>query len=306
MSKSFGQVAAEWLDDKKFYVKKSTFATYSLLLSRHLLPAFKEKTELSEDIIQDFVLGKIGEGLGIKTIKDMFAVLKMIVKFGAKRRYWPLPELDIKFPTERKASSVEILNIGEQKSVMDFIVENFSFLNLGIYICLCSGMRIGEICALKWKDIDIESGVICVRKTIQRIYLADGNTPHTEILIGSPKSGHSVREIPLAGDLLEMIRPLKRLADHNHYVISNAPHPIEPRTYRNHYNKMMNRLNIPHLKFHGLRHSFATRCIESGCDYKTVSVLLGHSNINTTLNLYVHPDLGQKRRCIDKMFETLR
>ena len=81
---------------------------------------------------------------------------------------------------------------------------------------------------------------------------------------------------------------------------------MEPRIYRNYYNKMIQMLNIPKLKFHGLRHSFATRCIESNCDYKTVSVLLGHSNVSTTLNLYVHPNMEQKQRCIDQMFRSLQ
>ena len=89
------------------------------------------------------------------------------------------------------------------------------------------------------------------------------------------------------------------------YVISNDSKPIEPRTYRTYYKRLMKSLNIPAIKFHGLRHSFATRCIESNCDYKTVSVLLGHSDISTTLNLYVHPNMEQKKRCISKMFKSL-
>ncbi|MDR2206718.1 MAG: tyrosine-type recombinase/integrase [Flavobacteriaceae bacterium] len=92
----------------------------------------------------------------------------------------------------------------------------------------------------------------------------------------------------------------------NFFILTNDAKPTEPRTYRNYYKKMMQSLNIPELKFHGLRHSFATRCIESNCDYKTVSVILGHSNISTTLNLYVHPNLEQKKKCIDQMAKMLR
>ena len=88
-------------------------------------------------------------------------------------------------------------------------------------------------------------------------------------------------------------------------LIGNDEHPTEPCTYRNYYNSLMAKLDIPKLKYHGLRHSFATRCIEAGCDYKTVSVLLGHSNISTTLNPYVHPNREQKKRCITKMFKSL-
>ena len=107
-------------------------------------------------------------------------------------------------------------------------------------------------------------------------------------------------------ELLKMLRPLKKIVNGKFHVLTNEEKPTEPRTYRNYYKRMMEQLNIPPLKFHGLRHSFATRCIESNCDYKTVSVILGHSDITTTLNLYVHPNMEQKKRCIDKVFKSIK
>ena len=107
-------------------------------------------------------------------------------------------------------------------------------------------------------------------------------------------------------DLLHIVKPLKKVVNSSFYVLTNSTAPTEPRTYRNYYKRLMKQLDIPALKFHGLRHSFATRCIESNCDYKTVSVLLGHSNISTTLNLYVHPNMEQKKRCVEQMFKALR
>ena len=106
-------------------------------------------------------------------------------------------------------------------------------------------------------------------------------------------------------ELLAMVKPLKKVVNANFYVLTNEEKPTEPRTYRNYYYRLMQRLDIPCLKYHGLRHSFATRCVESNCDYKTISVLLGHANITTTLNLYVHPNMEQKKRCIGKMFRSL-
>ena len=106
-------------------------------------------------------------------------------------------------------------------------------------------------------------------------------------------------------ELLAMLKPLKKVVNGDYYVLTNDERPTEPRTYRNYYMRLMNKLDIPKLKYHGLRHSFATRCIEAGCDYKTVSVLLGHSNISTTLDLYVHPNMEQKKRCIAKVFNSL-
>ncbi len=306
MSKTFKTVAQEWRDDKKQYVKKSTYAAYSLLLFNHLLPEFGEAKEITEKAIQDFVLRKLDAGLGQKSIKDILIVLKMIIRFGVKSGYWQHLEMDIKFPTEREKQSIEVLNKADQRKLMDFTKSNFTFMNLGIYMCLSSGMRIGEICALTWQDIDMESSVINIRKTIQRIYLVENGESHTEVIIDTPKSKNSIREIPMTSELIKIIKPLKKIVNPNFFVLSNDSNPVEPRTYRNYYTKIIDELNLPHLKFHGLRHSFATRCIESGCDYKTVSVLLGHSNISTTLNLYVHPNMEQKKRCIEQMYKALK
>ena len=153
--------------------------------------------------------------------------------------------------------------------------------------------------------MDTSNGIIKINKTLQRIYTR-GTPAHTELIIDTPKSKNSIREIPMTKELLSIIKPLKRVVNNEYYVLTNNPHPTEPRTYRNHYYRLMKHLELPALKFHGLRHSFATRCIESRCDYKTVSVLLGHSNISTTLNLYVHPNMEQKKRCIEQMLKALK
>jgi integrase len=162
------------------------------------------------------------------------------------------------------------------------------------------------VCALKWQDIDIANGVIKVKRTIQRIYTSEEGRRKTELFIDTPKTKNSLREIPISKELLRMLRPVKKIVNDSFFVLTNDIKPTEPRTYRCYYVKLMTQLEIPHLKFHGLRHSFATRCIESKCDYKTVSVLLGHSNITTTLNLYVHPNLEQKKKCIEQMFKILK
>lgn len=167
-------------------------------------------------------------------------------------------------------------------------------------------MRIGEVCALTWDDVDVNNGVICIRKTIQRVYILDEGARYTELLIDTPKTKNSVRDIPMTQDLLRILKPLKKIVNGEYFVLSNDSKPTEPRTYRNYYKRLMKRLGIPDLKFHGLRHSFATRCIEGKCDYKTVSVILGHSNISTTLNLYVHPNLEQKKKCINQMNRSLK
>ena len=298
---TFSKVAELWKADKKQYVKKSTYAAYALLIQSHLLPELGEQDEISEESVQSVVNQKLESGLSQKTVRDILVVLKMILRFGAKRGYWPSRQIDIIFPTERERQDIEVLTLANQRQLMSYVKEHFTFLNLGIFICLNAGLRIGEVCALQWDDIDVAAGVIRVSKTIQRIYLVDGQEKYTELIIDRPKTKNSIREIPMTRDLLALVRPLKKIVRGDFYVLTNAAEPTEPRTYRTYFNKLQQQLGLPKMRFHGLRHSFATRCIESKCDYKTVSVLLGHSNISTTLNLYVHPNLEQKKKCIDTM-----
>ena len=295
-----------WENDKKLYVKKSTYSAYLLLIENHINPYFADKEQITEEDVQKFVLTELRKGLSHKSIKDIIIVLKMILKFAVKQKLLAYNEIEIKFPTVGEKKELEVLNKNDHKRIINYLQENFTFKNLGIYICLSTCMRIGEICGLLWSDIEVENGIIKVRRTVQRIYVIDGETRHTEILIDTPKTKNSIRDIPMTTELYKIIKPLKKVVNNDFYVITNEAKPTEPRTYRNYYERLIKRLGIPKLKFHGLRHSFATRCIESKCDYKTVSVILGHSNISTTLNLYVHPNMEQKKKCIDQMYRALK
>lgn len=304
--KTFSQIVELWKVDKKLYVKKSTLSAYILLTENHLLPEFGNSSEIEEEQVQKFVFQKLEHGLSQKTVKDILIVLKMILKFGAKNKWIQFTPFQIRYPTLRENQQIEVLSRTHQKKVMNYIQEHFTFRNLGIYICLSSGIRIGEICALTWEDVDTDNGIIHIRKTIQRIYIIENGERRTELLLDSPKTKNSIREIPMSRELLRMLKPFKKIVNPTFFVLTNDSKPTEPRTYRSYYKNLMRLLEIPEIKFHGLRHSFATRCIESKCDYKTVSVLLGHSNISTTLNLYVHPNLEQKKKAIDQMFRTLK
>ncbi len=304
--KTIKEIVSLWKSDKKNYVKKSTFSAYVLLIENHLLPTFGDKQEVQEADVQDFVLQKLASGLSQKTIKDILIVLKMVLKFGAKNKWIIYEPFEIQYPTIRESQHVEVLSRTHHKKIMSYIQEHFTFRNLGILICLSSGMRIGEICALTWEDIDTENGIIHVNRTIQRIYVIEDGIRRTELILDTPKTKNSIREIPMNKDLIRLIKPIKKIVNPSFFVLTNDAKPTEPRTYRSFYKSLMRYLEIPELKFHGLRHSFATRCIESNCDYKTVSVLLGHSNISTTLNLYVHPNMEQKKKAIEQMFKALR
>lgn len=304
---SFREISSLWKEEKRKYVKLSTISAYAIILENHLLPTFGDKTKvIEENDVQEFVFDKLNAGLSQKTVKDFMIVLKMVYRFGVKIGVMEHREWDIKYPITQERIGIEVLSVANHRKLVNFVTENFTFRNLGILLCLHTGMRIGEVCALKWEDIDIAQGIINVKRTIERIYIIENGERRTELIISTPKTQNSIREIPLSKELIKVIKPLKKVVNDAFFVLTNESKPTEPRTYRNYYKSVLQNLKIPLLKFHGLRHSFATRCIESQCDYKTVSVILGHANISTTLNLYVHPNLEQKKRCIDKMTKLLK
>ena len=303
--KTIREIAAAWKEYKRPYVKQSTMAAYVLILENHILPTFGEDNSLPEHSVQAFVLHKIESGLSTKSVKDILIVLKMVMKFGVKKEWMTYYEWDIKYPPNSENKVLDVLSVSNHRKILNHIQSHFTFMGRGIYISLSTGLRIGEICSLKWSDINVTDGILTVNRTIERIYIIEGEKKHTELVINTPKTKNSCREIPMNKELLGMLKPLKKVVNDDYYILTNDERPTEPRTYRNYYKRLMEKLDIPKLKYHGLRHSFATRCIEVGCDYKTVSVLLGHSNISTTLNLYVHPNMEQKKRCIDKVFKSL-
>ena len=276
--KTIKEIAVAWLEYKRPFVKDSTFAAYALTVQNHIVPAFGESCELPETDVQQFVLQKLANGISVKTIKDILIVLKMVMKYGVKQSWLLHAEWDIKYPTSSATKPLEVLSITDHK----------------------------KICALRWSDICLEKGSLTVQRTIERIYVITPDEKHTKIVINTPKTANSCREIPLSREALSLIKPLLKVVNPAFYVVTNDAKPTEPRTYRSFYKRFMASLNMPDLKFHGLRHSFATRCIESGCDYKTVSVLLGHANISTTLDLYVHPNMEQKKRCIERMVKSVK
>ena len=302
---NFRNLCNLWREEKSSLVKRSTMAVYNLILETHLLPYFGDMTRIGEDEVQKFVFNKLKSGLSQKSVKDMLMILKMIMKYGSRHYCFEYKGWDIKYPTEDTVVKLPVLTLEHQKKLMAYLRENLSLRNLGVLICLHTGLRIGEICALKWGDLDLDAGVIHITKTLERIYVVEGEKRYSEVIVNTPKTRKSLREIPVTTELWKIIKEMKPEGQDNHYVLTGREKPVEPRSYRNHYKRLLNNLGIPELKFHGLRHSFATRCIESQCDYKTVSVLLGHSDISTTLNLYVHPNMEQKKRCIYRMMKSL-
>lgn len=295
-----------WLIEKKDYIKESTYANYSNNIFNHIIPKLGNYTlnEINHKIIQDFLLelSKSGRkdntgGLSEKTIKDITIIVKGSIKKGINEGKIKHMELSFNYPKDNKEKSIYILTKYEQNKITNYVLDNTNTKNIGFLISLYSGIRIGELCALQWKDIDFKNNKLMITKTIQRVYIKDKDKSISKVIITTPKTKNANREIPINKDFLEIIKSLKTNKDN--YILSNSDKYIEPRTYRKYFNKILKELKIKHFNFHSLRHTFATNCISLGSDYKTVSELLGHANVNITLNLYVHPRYSQKKKCID-------
>ena len=303
----------EWLIEKKEYIKESTYANYSNNIFNHIIPKLGSIyiQDLNHKIIQDFLLNlfKSGRkdgtgGLSEKTIKDITIIIKGSLRKAINEEKIRRFELSFNYPKDNKDSKICILSKHEQNKVTNYILENLSNKNIGLLISLYSGLRIGELCALQWNDIDFKMNILSVNKTIQRVYIKDKNKNISKVIITTPKTKNANREIPINKEFLELLKQLK--AKGNDYIITGTNKYLEPRSYRKYFNNVLKKVKIKQFNFHSLRHTFATNCISLGVDYKTVSELLGHVNVNITLNLYVHPRLSQKKKCIDMICKVFQ
>lgn len=301
---TFREIAELWKESRRNIVKHSTYCAYTLILKTHLMPVFADSVSISEAEVQQFAFSKLETGLSKKTVHDIIAVLKSVGRFGAKRGMFDMPSWNIKYPTNTTARILPVLSLHDHKKLLNAIAATPTPQNIGIMIALCCGLRIGEVCALQWKNVDMAGRIISVASTVGRIYNCE--LMETEQYVSTPKTPNSNREIPISPLLFKALNMVKKQQTVEKYVVGEGYKAKEPRTYREIFNRILKQLGIPTIVFHGLRHTFATRCIESGCDYKTVSVILGHSNVATTLNLYVHPNLDQKKRCISRMNKFLQ
>ena len=238
-----------------------------------------------------------GRALKKSTVQNLVMLIKQVLKYATRKGFMENTIIEIHFAPQYLEKGQKVFNPKEQAQLIQAVLEDLNCKTFGILLCINSGLRIGELCALKWGDIDLINGTIRVTKTLQRIY-TENEENKTEIIITAPKTPTSVREVPLSKRILSIINTFhSKTAEH--YVLTDTEHYMEPRTFRRFYKLFLKKNDIKELRFHCLRHTFATRCIEGGADYKSVSEILGHATINTTLNMYVHPQLEEKRKCVE-------
>lgn len=299
------ELVKNWLEEKRDFIKESTLAYYQFEMEHYVLPYLGDVpvSKITEKELQSMVLfwqkqgGKNGGSLKKTTVQNLIMLLKQCLKYAVKEGYLCKFQLNIRFIPSYEERKTKVFSNKEQRMLMHALLEAPSYRTFGILLCLNCGLRIGEVCALRWEDFDFNGQIIHIRRTLQRIYLSN-EIPHTKVVISAPKTPTSVRDIPLSQKMMDMIGCLTDRREQG-YILTNDEYYLEPRTLRKFYMHFLEQHQIKSLNFHCLRHTFATRCIENGGDYKSVSELLGHTTINTTLNMYVHPQVEEKRKCIE-------
>lgn len=294
---SFNHVIDSWLLQKKLTLKETSYSRYFELINKHIRPQFgnNDVNKIDNDMVSKFILKKINENLSPKTIKDILMILKQIAKHGNIN-------ITVNGPKVLK-KPINILTELEQKKLEKYIQNNFDNMELGIFIALYMGLRIGEVCALKWSDIDFEKEVISIKRTISRVKDFDNSfDKKTKIIFTEPKTDKSKRIIPIPKSILVFLKAIRsKCESSDYYVLTNNAKFIEPRSYYNHYKRILKKIELGGFNFHALRHTFATRCIELGFDPKTLMEILGHSDIKITLAFYVHPTNNLKIESMNKL-----
>ncbi len=289
----FNYYIERWLNSIKFLVKTSTYVHYLGITKNHIVPLLGdfESQQINAEKVESFINQKFEDGYSTKTIRDMIVVLKQIISYANL-------SIKIKMPKPKKRE-IKILTKEEQSKLEKEILKRNSTIAYGVLLSLYTGLRIGEICALRWKDINLTKRIIQVNHTMLRIMDTE-NSNKTKIILEEPKTENSKREIPINRFLYDILLKLKP-TDNNTYFLTGAKSYIEPRTYYNKYQKLLQETNIKKYGFHALRHTFATRCIEVGMDPKTLSEILDHSDVKVTLSLYVHPTNYLKAAYLEKL-----
>ena len=306
----FDVLTVQWLKNVKLRIKESSYVKYYNMVQNHIVPELGtyRMDELTTEIVEQFVQKKLTRGkrdgrggLSEKTVKDILAILKEICLYAAG--------LDVETPCRfelikirRRDLEVQVLDGQNYKELVRFLFHDHHPRKTGILLSLYMGLRLGEVCALKRQHILYKEEILCIRSTMQRIQnLEEEGKRRTKVIVTDPKSSSSVRDIPIPSFLMERLEDFRRLPEDAYLLTGRTDRFIEPRTLEYTLKRYLQNCSMEYVNYHTLRHTFATRCMEEGFDAKSLSEILGHSNVNITLNRYVHSSMEQKRKNMGRL-----
>ena len=311
LKRTFREVLYLWLENRRVKLKTQTYSKYYNLIELHIIQDLGciPVCELTSVRINQFLLkkrsvGKTGSecGLSASSVQTISFIISSAIRFAVQQGYCPALKGEVlKIP--KKKNELEIMSLQQQNDFMLWLFKDIDTRKVGVILALLAGLRIGEVCGLMWEDIDFETKTLHVHHTLERIRIIDCdlNGNKTKLELCETKSISSNRIIPLSDSLIDLLEKCKMLSVGRFVVTGNTYEFIDPRTFQYWYTKLLSDYGMPHFNYHSLRHTFATRCIESGMDVKTLSELLGHSSVNITLNTYVHSSMNHKRTQLTNM-----
>lgn len=298
-----------WLAVRSADVKESSYQRYKMLTDKHILPLIGSirLNALTANILSGFVsaLLKTGRtdgrgGLSPKTVSDILCLVRSALRLAGRTYAVDASLFDVKTPTVQ-AKPVETFSEAECSVLTRRILDAPDLSGAAYLLSLNFGLRIGEVCGLKWEDIDFAKRELAIRRTVLRIKTG----LRTEVVVQTPKTESSVRVIPLTAEMLLLLSRLRSTRNNSAFLLTGCARPLEPRTLQYRFKAFLNRSGLKYRNYHTLRHTFATRSIGKGVDIKTLSELLGHKDIKTTMELYMHPTMQNKRQVIEAVSTML-
>lgn len=311
---TFEEMAMQWILEQEDILKPNSINKYIFLLERHIFPEIGalKISEINSEKIRRFITdksesGRINHegGLANSTVSEMLVLIKSILGYIEEKYGIAVNIGKIKIPLKKQQAdrfySSKDINILIMEAWRRFGLDNSDLRCLGVLLCIYTGVRISEICALRWQDMDLKHGTIFINNSLQRIKKSKADKK-TDLILTAPKTETSIRVVPIKSDILDALQKIQQAYSSKDFILSGkSDKPIEPRNMQYYFKKMQLSAGIEPLCFHSLRHTFASVCIQSGMDVKTLSEILGHSNVNTTLSYYVHSSIEQKLKQIESL-----
>ena len=294
-----------WLQQKRPAVRESTYMKYVGILQRHILPQLgsMHADAITAKVVNGFTQTLLRDGLSVKTVRDILTVVRSISKYISTQIPTYFPPSELYYPREDK-KQMRVLSVAEQTTLTRYLLLGLDACRFGLLLALFTGIRIGELCALQWKYVDLKENTIQICATMQRMQCDGAEDGHkTNVRIGPPKSNTSIRIIPLPHELAALCRRM-RPANPECYVLTGTVAYMEPRTLQYRLQKYTKECGLQDVHCHTLRHSFATRAVESGFELKSLSEILGHASTTITLDRYVHASMELKRKNMQKLAES--
>lgn len=287
------QIVNEYLENIRYSIKLKTYLFY-LQINEIYISKFNE--QINDKNINQFIIN-IKEQYSYSTTKIIKNLINRSLMFAYQNKIIDCEyKISVKLKDNKTQKTVAISK-DQQNKLEQYILQNKRYYRYGIIIALYTGLRIGELLALKWNDIDFKNKLIYINRTFE----TTSNNHKTITYEDIPKTNNSIRELPMSNQLLSILKELKSISKSDYVIASYKNTSIKIRAYQKSFENLLNKLEIKHYSFHSIRHTFATRLLENGVDVKTISELMGHSSPTVTLNRYVHTNIENKRKAINNL-----